>query len=60
MCYIPNYQIKEDKSKVDYIKDVMRDGFDVYGMDDKYVVYYFKNLNNFVDIQVFDPESQLQ
>lgn len=53
-------EIKVDKSKVDYIKDVMRDGFDVYGMDDKYVVYYFKNLNNFVDIQVLDPESQLQ
>ncbi len=53
-------EIKVDKSEVDYIKDVMRDGFDVYGMDDKYVVYYFKNLNNFVDIQVLDPESQLQ
>ena len=53
-------EIKVDKSKVDYIKDVMSDGFDVYGMDDKYVVYYFKNLNKFVDIQVLDPENQLQ
>ena len=53
-------EIKVDKSKVDYIKDVMSDGFDVYGMDDKYIVYYFKNLNSFVDIEVLDPESQLQ
>lgn len=53
-------EIKVNENKVDYINDVMRDGFDVYGMDDKYVVYYFKNLNTFVDMKVLDPESQLQ